>query len=169
MNDASNNVLCVWELIGEAAKGRRGRRRRDGRRRGRSGLSRTFLTPGGGSNAGQQNASHPGIRRHSAASAATAPSPAAQKRQTSGDDGDASPVRWELPVAVLGALAQRSSSALTGSADVPRRRRWPPRSLPVTQCFIRVGTAGVGEKRACVHPRRRRGGKPRVRAPRVGA
>lgn len=31
------------------------------------------------------------------------------------------------------------------------------------------GWRGVGEKRACVHPRRRRGGRPRVRAPRVGA
>lgn len=86
---------------------------------GRSGRSRTFLTPGRGSNASRQTASHPGIRRHSAASAGTAVSSAAQKRQTSGDDGDASAVRWELPATVLGALAQRSSSARTGSADVP--------------------------------------------------
>lgn len=77
-----------------------------------------------------------------AASAATAASPAAQIRQTSGDDGDASPVRWELPVTVLVALAQRSSSAVTGSADVPRGGRWPPRSLRVAQFFTPAGTAG---------------------------
>lgn len=70
------------------------------------------------------------------------PPPPRRKHQTSGDDGDASLVRWELPVTVLGALAQRSSSALTGSADVPRRRRWPPRSLRVTQFFTPARTAG---------------------------
>lgn len=69
---------------------------------------------------------------------------------------------------VLVALAQRSSSAVTGSADVPRGGRWPPRSLRVTQFFTPAGTAGVGEKQAGVHPQRRRGGRPRVRAPRVG-
>lgn len=91
---------------------------------GRAGRSPTFFAPGRGSDASQQTASHPGIGRHSAASAAAAAaaasSPAAQKRQTSGDDGDASPVRWELPGTVLGALAQRSSSARTRSVDVPR-------------------------------------------------
>lgn len=33
----------------------------------------------------------------------------------------------------------------------------------------RRGRRGVGARRAGVHPRRRRGGRPRVRAPRVGA
>lgn len=103
------------------AAGKREMRTQAARQRaaGRSGRSRTFLTPGRGSNASRQTASHPGIRRHSAASAGTAVSSAAQKRQTSGDDGDASAVRWELPATVWGALAQRSSSARTGSADVP--------------------------------------------------
>lgn len=88
------------------------------------------------------------------------------KHQTSGGGGgggDASPVRWELPGAVVGALAQRSSSAQTRSADVPRRRRWPLRSLRVTQFSPGPRQPGVGERRAGVHTRRRRAGRPSVR------
>lgn len=50
------------------------------------------------------------------------------------------------------------------SADVPRRRRWPLRSLRVTQ-FSPGPTrpAGSGERRAGVHTWRRRGRRPSVR------
>lgn len=114
MNDASNNFLCLGINLPRS----RPRVQREPADRLTSGYQET------------------------AAPAATAASPAVQIRQTSGDDGDASPVRWELPVPVLVALAQRSSSAVTGSADVPRRGRWPPRSLRVTQFFTQAGTAG---------------------------
>lgn len=96
----------------------------DAQRRRRRDARLPSSAPGrGGSDASQQTASHPGIGRHSAASAAAAAA-AALSRGTETpnfrDDGDASPVRWELPGTVLGALAQRSSSARTRSVDVPR-------------------------------------------------
>lgn len=96
----------------------------------------------GGSSCSPQVASHPGTRRHSAASAAAVAAPR-HKHQTSGG-GDASPVRWELPEAVVGALARRLSSAPSRSADAPRRRRWPPRSLRVTQFSLGPRQLGVG-------------------------
>lgn len=76
------------------------------RRRGTvGGCPRTFLLRGRGSSCSSQISSHPGTRRHSAASAAAVAAPR-HKHQTSGG-GDASPVRWELPEASVGALARR--------------------------------------------------------------
>lgn len=76
--------------------------------RDRGGCSRTFLLRGRGFSCSPQVASHPGTRRRSAASAAADAAPR-HKHQTSGG-GDASPVRWELPEAAVGALARRLSS-----------------------------------------------------------
>lgn len=45
-----------------------------------------------------------------------------------------------------------------------RGRRWPPRSLRVTQFPPGPRRPGVGERRAAVHTQRRRGGRPGVRA-----
>lgn len=61
-----------------------------------------------------------GYRRRSAASAAAVAAPRHQQQTSGGGGGDASPVRWELPAAAVGALARRASSGpepLSGRAQ----------------------------------------------------
>lgn len=69
------------------------------------------------------------------------------------------PVRWELPGAVVGALARRSSSAPA------RPRTKMAATLPACHAVsTRAETAGRRGKASAVHTQRRRGGRPGVRA-----
>lgn len=105
--------------------------------------------------------SHPGIPRHSGL--LPRPSP---PRGTNTKLPAAAPLPSDGSYlgAVVGALARRFSSAPDSSADLPGRRRWPPRSLRVTQFSLGPRQLGVRQRRAGVHAQRRRGGRPRVRA-----
>lgn len=113
---------------------------KDARAEGPSGTL-AYLLPGRGSNRCQQIASHPGIRRHSAASAAAAAPRGANTKLPATtatplpSDGSYLGPSWVR-------LRNGPLQLLTSSADGPRRRRWPPRSLRVTQFFIPVPSAG---------------------------
>lgn len=106
-----------------------------------------------GSDCSPRVASHPGTRGHSAASAAAVAAPR-HKHQTSGGvgGGDASPVRWELPAAVVGALARRFPSARARSADAPHKAKMAATLSACHAVFTRADTAKPGRGKASGRP-----------------
>lgn len=129
--------------------------------------SLTFLAPGRGSNASQRIASHPGTRRQlllprppplPRCKYAKLPATTATPRPS---DGSYLCPSWSR---LRNAPLQRSQAQLTCPEEEDGRH-----ARCVSRSFSpRRGLPGVGERQAGAHPQRRRSGRPRVRAPRVG-